>query len=103
MDDISKEIMELKALGPLPSEDDADPIFLKKIDELIKAIVKPVSDQEARILVGLFGVDGCFGLASALMHIIETSPGWPLKDVLANLDNEWKILLKERAVRGGRL
>jgi hypothetical protein len=103
MDEIRKEIEELKALGPLPSEDDADPVHLKKIDQLFKAISKPITDREAGVLVELFGVDGCFGLASALVHIIETSPGWPLKDALAHLDNEWKVELRDRAIRGGQL
>jgi hypothetical protein len=32
---------------------------------------------------------------------IETAPGWPLKDCLAQLNSDWKIELRNRALRGG--
>lgn len=95
------EVKELQKLGPLPSEDGAEVAQLKKIEELYRAIAKPLTDDEARVLVELFGPDGCFGLASSFMHLIETSPGWPLKDCFQNLDNEWKVELRNRAIRGG--
>lgn len=101
MTNVRKEVQGLKDLGPLPSEDEADAIQLQKYDELYRAIAKPVTDDEARVLITLFGPDGCFGLASAIMHLIETAPGWPIKDCLLNLDNEWKVELRNRAVRGG--
>lgn len=100
---IRKEIEELNALGPLPSEDSRDIELLKKYDYLYRAITPPLTDDEARILVKLFGSDGCFGLASSLVHLIETSPGWPLEDCLYNMDNEWVLELRNRAMRGGRL
>lgn len=106
MDQMSKpsvrtEIAELEQLGPLPSEDDAEVPQLKKIEALYRAIAKPITDNEARVLVELFGPDGCYGVATSLMHLIETAPGWPLKDCLAQRNNEWKIELRNRATRGG--
>lgn len=54
-------------------------------------------------MVSLFGQDSCFGLAWSLLHLIETSPNWPLADVLSNCSNEWAVRLHERAVAEGRL
>lgn len=103
MMNIRKEIEEMNALGPLPSEDSRDVELMKKYDKLYRSITPPVTDEEARILVKLFGPDGGYGMASSLMHLIETSPGWPLKDCLGDLDNEWIVELRNRAIRGGRL
>lgn len=54
-----------------------------------------VTDRE------FFRLGGCYGVASSFMHLIETAPGWPLKDFLEQLNNEWKIELRDRVVRGG--
>jgi hypothetical protein len=101
MKSIRQEINILNTLGPLPSENGANPELIQKYEALYRAITKPITDDEARVLVKLFGSDGCFGLASSLVHLIETAPGWPLKDCLKNLENEWIIELKNRAIRGG--
>ncbi|NOU23506.1 MAG: hypothetical protein HOO93_17300 [Methyloglobulus sp.] len=103
MKNIRQTIYALNALGPLPSEDESNPELIRKYEELFRSITKPVSDDEAYILAKLFGSDGCFGLASSLVHLIETAPGWPLKDCLTNLDNEWITELRNRAIRGGLL
>lgn len=99
---VRTEVEELEKLGPLPSEDEAEVAQLERIDELYRAIAKPITDAEARVLIELFGPDGCYGVASSFMHLIETAPGWPLKECLQQLDNEWKIELRNRALRGGR-
>lgn len=103
MSSVRDVIQEMNSLGPLPSEDDADVAVLKKYDELYRLITKPVTDEEARVLVKLLGHDGCYGLASAIMHLIESAPGWPLEDCLQNSNNEWVVELRNRAIRGGRL
>lgn len=95
---VRTEIAELEQLGPLPSEDEAEVTQLKRIEALYRAIAKPIT---ARVLVELFGPDGCYGVASSFMHLIETAPGWPLNDCLAQLNTEWKIELRNRAIRGG--
>lgn len=95
------EVQELEKLGPLPSENEAEVAQLERIEELYRAIVKPITDNEARVMVGLFGPDGCYGLASAFIHLIETAPGWPLKECLQEPNNEWKAELRDRAIRGG--
>ncbi|MCQ8120015.1 hypothetical protein, partial [Methylomonas rosea] len=70
---------------------------------LLLSVTKPVSNEEARALVKLFGPDGCFGLAWSILHLIESAPSWPLTDCLVNSSNEWVALLRDRATRGGLL
>lgn len=98
---VRPEIAELEQLGPLPSEDEADVAQIARIEALYRAIAKPITDNEACVLVELFGPDGCHGLASSFMHLIETAPGWPLKDCLAQRNSDWKIELRNRAIGGG--
>lgn len=97
------EIKRLLLLGPLPSEDDASVDHLRLIEAELKSVTKPLTDDEARALVSLFGPDSCFGVAWSFLHLVETAPGWPLPDCLANLENEWVVSLRDRAVRGGLL
>jgi hypothetical protein len=97
------EIKRLLLLGPLPAESGASVEHLRQLDGILRSVVKPVSNEEARALVKLFGPDNCFGLAWSLLHLIESAPGWPLMDCLANSDNEWVVSLRDRAIRGGVL
>jgi hypothetical protein len=98
---VRMEVLELQRLGPLPSEGDAEVAHLEKVEELYRAIARPLTDDEARILVKLFGPDGCYGIAYSFVHLIETAPGWPLKECLQQLNNEWKVELRNRLIRGG--
>jgi hypothetical protein len=50
-------------------------------------------------MVELFGLDECYGVASSLMHLIETAAGCPVKECL-QVDNDWKIELRNLAIRG---
>lgn len=95
------EIRRLIDLGRLPSEDDDDVDKLRKYEVEYRAIKRPVTDEDAVALLGLFGDDGCFGLASSLMHLIETAPGWPIKEHLVESTNPWVLEMKNRAIRGG--
>ena len=97
------EIKRLLLLGPLPSEEDASVDHLRLVEAELKSVTKPVADDEARAMVSLFGPDDCFGVAWSFLHLIETAPGWPLADCLANLESEWVVSLRDRAVRGGLL
>jgi len=91
------EVMELGKLGPLPSHKSvlANPdgeALVKKYQDLIGSIKPPVTDAEARVLLGIFGVDECFELEWPLIRLIETAPNWPLVDS----GNEWIALLRQR-------
>lgn len=92
-------IKELVMIGPLPSSVNPDVVKLEKIQTLLAKIEQPISNDDARVLVNLFGSDDCFGLAWTLLHIIETAPDWPLNDVLDKTTNEWTNRLKQRASR----
>lgn len=90
-------IVELSKMGSLPSSANLDVVKLEKFQALLTAVQQPVSDEEACVLVRLFGSDECFGLAWSLIHLIETAPGWPIFGCLSGLENEWIDKLKERA------
>lgn len=91
------EIKRLVLLGPLPSESAALVEHLRQVEALLLSVPTPVSNEEARALIRLFGPDGCFGLAWSVLHLVESAPGWPLADCLANSSNEWIALLRDRA------
>lgn len=96
------EIAELIKMGQLPSTAQAagDVRRLEAYQRLLEAIEPPVTDHEAIALTGLFGPDDCFGLAWALVHLIESAPGWPMLDRMAAGTNEWRSLLRSRVERG---
>ena len=96
------EVVELSKLGPLPASDKPRVALVKKFQDLITSIESPVSDEEARVLVTLFGPDECFGLAWALLHLIESAPGWPIADSLESSSGEWIDQLKQRLRNAGK-
>jgi hypothetical protein len=95
-----QEVIELGRLGPLPPSDkvvkENQQELISKYEKLIMSIKQPVSDEEARVLVTVFGSDDAFGLVWPLLSLIESAPGWPLGDCLENTDNEWIRMLKQR-------
>ena len=99
------EIKELERMGPLPSYKTAmQPDQLAKLERytrLIVSIQKPVTDDEARVLAGLFGPDDCFELEETLVHLIESAPGWPMWDCLEDTSNEWIQTLRRRLQNAG--
>lgn len=96
-----QEVVSFCELGALPGEAGAALEIVRQFEQHLQAITGPVSDEEARALVKMFGNDGCFGLASSLIHLIETSPNWPMADCLTDSNNEFVKELKQRAIRGG--
>ena len=88
-------VRELVALGPLPDEE-AEEELIKRYEEPLLRITEPVTDEEARALVGLFGPDDCYGLAWTLLHLIETAPNWALEECLQDDGNEWIRWLRQR-------
>lgn len=95
-----QEVIELGRLGPLPPSDvvvrENFDSLIDKYGQLLMSIEKPVTDEEARVLVKLFGPDDGFGLVWPLVSLVESAPGWPLADCLENIDNEWIRLLRQR-------
>lgn len=89
-------ISSLLEMGPLPDPDDASPDVLQKFQGLLTEIHQPITDEEALQLAKLLGPDDCFGLAWTLVHIIETAPGWPLKEAISSLNEDWRNILNDR-------
>jgi len=79
---VRPEIARLGELGPFPSSVVADAETVGTFADLLLSIKPPVTDEEARMLVGLFGPDDLFGMAYTVIHLVETAPGWPLEDCL---------------------
>jgi hypothetical protein len=96
---IRNETKHFCDLGPLPGTSNPDLSRLKDIEMALHAITPPVSDEEAKLLVAQFGPDDCFGLAWALLHLIETSPNWPIAECLGSPTTEWVLRLRKRAER----
>lgn len=96
-----EEVRAFVSLGPLPTEQGSSPEIVERHEQAFKAIARPVSDEEARELVKVFGPDDCFGLAWSLLHLLETAPGWPLRDAISHADPLWGEELRMRCVRGG--
>ena len=90
------EVAQLVALGPFPAEDAASDEDVERREALLTAIERPLTDEEARALVSVFGPDDFYGGAWTMLHLIESAPGWPLEDALQNEDNEWIRRLRQR-------
>src|SRR5262249_3521226 len=93
---MQQAIRDLEVLGSLPDED-VDAERIKVFEEKIKQVTRPITDEEAKVLVQLFGSDEAYGLAWTLLHIIETAPGWPIQECLQMGGNEWIERLLRRA------
>ena len=91
-----QEVLELCRLGAFPSSRAVNHASIERQTYLLVSIERPVSDDEARALIKLFGPDDYYGLAWTLLHLIESAPHWPLADCLENADNEWIQRLRGR-------
>jgi hypothetical protein len=91
------EVCRLVQLGRFPPEHGASVLRIAEHQDALGAIEAPLSDAEARALVALFGSDNCYGLSWSLLHLIESSPNWPLWDALEDQTNEWVVRLRERS------
>lgn len=100
---IRDPIKELLKMGPFPCSDEVIQsnlvTLVDKYQQILSSIEKPVSDEEAKALTGIFGEDDFFGMCWTLVHLIETAPNWPLSDCLLNGSNEWIETLRDRANR----
>ena len=95
-----REVEELLALGPLPDSSSATEEDIDNRAALLDAIALPASDEEARVLVSVFGADDAFGLAFSVRRLVESAPGWPIWEVLEG-DGPWIEDLRARAMNSG--
>lgn len=94
---MQQAISALLGHGPLPNSVTATVLTMQALEEELLKVQTPVTDEEARALVKLFGPDDCFGLAWTVLHLIETAPSWPIEGALDGLEGEWIDRLRERA------
>jgi hypothetical protein len=100
---IRKEVREFVDMGPIPDSDSATEEQLDRLGAAIDKITRPVTREEAALLLTVFGPDECYGLAWTLLHLIETAPGGtPIKEEPPPDANEWVRDLWGRAERGRR-
>jgi hypothetical protein len=93
-------VRDLVNLGPFPDSDSATEDAVERHGTYLDRIERPVTGEEAELLLTCFGPDDCYGLAWGLLHLIETAPGGiPIKQKPAETDNEWIRLLWERSHR----
>lgn len=90
-------VAQLVALGQFPDEAGASVASIQEIERLLGKIAPPLTKEEALALLPLFGQDGCFGLASSLLHLVETAPGWPFPEARLLGANPWVKTLLERS------
>ncbi len=96
---VRREVADFVALGPLPDES-ADEGVITTHQTLLQKIKRPVTDEEAALLIRAFGPDDCYGLAWTLLHLVESAPtGVPLGSKPGDSANQWLRRLWERAHR----
>jgi hypothetical protein len=101
---VRKEVREFIDMGPIPDSDSATEEQLDRLGAAINKITRPITREEAELLVTAFGPDECYGLAWTLLHLIETAPGnAPVETEPPAEANEWVRRLWERAERGRQL
>src|SRR5438552_4354457 len=101
MEAMRPAVQNLIALGPMPGEANADADVVSRFQEVVEALPERATDDEAVALLDVFPADddSLFGLAWAVLHLIETAPGWPLMDALDGR-SWWVSFLRQRAGRG---
>jgi hypothetical protein len=100
-----EEVKKLAQMGPMPAMDIEDSTIddiLNQYGDLLVSIVPPVSDEEAKELLKLFGPDDAGEMVWTITHLVETAPSWPIKDYLLSLpESYWIENLKQRAINAG--
>lgn len=97
------EVVELVALARMPTtaQSDLDPVRADRWEDLVGRLSAQgdVTDDEARSLVDLLPEDGSdsYGVAWALVHVVESAPGWPLAAALDRAEGPWVDVLRRRA------
>ena len=97
-------VRKMASMGRLPDEDSAEQADLdERVALLNEVALERPSRDEVLALLPLFPADDstCFGLAWTLLHIIESSPDWPIWDELRAIDGEWAETLTIRLANAG--
>lgn len=92
-------VAKFTCLGQLPPEREASVAQVQAFEAALKDIEAPVTDEEAMALLRTLpeSEETCFGLAWSVLHLIETAPGWPLKEAESLLPSPWVASMLARA------
>src|SRR5438034_11814492 len=93
------QVERLLELGKFPASKSAVPEIIREQQALLLALEPPLTDDEAKRLIQIFGNDDYYGLAWTLLHLIETAPNWPIEECLLSRENEWIDRLHKRVQR----
>src|SRR5688500_2238758 len=96
---VRDEIRAIAALGVMPGDLSADEATVERWGQAVDAIVRPVTDEEAVVLMNALPREGytCFGLAWSLLHALETAPGYgPDLVSRSTVTGEWRERLLNR-------
>ena len=91
---------KLVDLGPLPASDALDAQFAQRHEEAVEVLPSTPTPEEAAALIELLPPDDptALSLAWSILHVIETSPAWPMPEELDDR-NVWVTRLRERCER----
>ena len=68
-----KEVEQLALLGAMPDEtDEPTDVLIDKYADLLGKITKPITLDEAHILIKLFPPTALYGIEWTLLHLIES-------------------------------
>jgi hypothetical protein len=97
---VRDEVREFVRMGPLPDSSSATAEHVDRVGAALDRISRPVTIEEARLLLTAFGPDECFGVAWNLVHLIETAGADVVTAEPPPEANEWVRFLWDRAERG---
>lgn len=83
--------------------DDLSQDQLDEATSLIDQLRHPVFGEDIGALVSLLRSEGdtACGLNWAILHAIESSPEWPIWELISDPDHEWHSILWARLRNGG--
>lgn len=92
-------IRAIQALGVMPASRDADISLVKAWSDAVGAIVRPVTENEAIILMNALptAADDFFGIAFSILHTCETAPRFSVATVSqSSVSGHWRDYLLTR-------
>jgi len=92
-------VAKLVALGALPMETTATVPVLEAFEVALGEVQAPLTLEEASALVSILPRDesSCFGAAWTVIHLIETAPDWPSKELSSLPSSPWIEMLRQRS------
>lgn len=95
-----REVSDLVALGRFPRESETTEGDVAARQVLLEGLDAPLTDEECRALISILGEDDYYGLSWAVVHLVESAPGWPIWDCLQG-ESPWPAHLRQAAENAG--